>query len=182
MVEDFWLQSNNMKSDVKIKRGRSAGKRENIRKIMKCLCSGEKTAGDDMIPAAESPSAFENSGSGRSSRTGEIVKKPEIGNIEEAESSLRESGCLNYEVRILELYRLQVIFLGLFFHLQTYFWRILWSKEGSSSSLSSHVVTIQKKQDSRVKKKNISKLSFWCLMIKISFFPNIQCKLTSLLV
>ncbi|KAL0553993.1 hypothetical protein IC582_007898 [Cucumis melo] len=84
-----------MKSDVKIKSGRSTGKGKNIRKIMKCLCSGEKKAGDNMIPA--SPSAFENSGSGRSSRTGEIINKPEIGNIEEAESSLRESGCLNYE-------------------------------------------------------------------------------------
>lgn len=115
MFEDIWLRSNNMKSDVKIKSGRSTGKGKNIRKIMKCLCSGEKKAGDNMIPA--SPSAFENSGSGRSSRTGEIINKPEIGNIEEAESSLRESGCLNYEVRILELSRLQGIFLGLLSHL-----------------------------------------------------------------
>ncbi|XP_022967192.1 protein NPGR2 [Cucurbita maxima] len=86
-----------MKSDVKIRRGRSAGRGGNIRKIMKCLCSGEKAAGDDGIPASESPLPVENSASGRSSRTSEINKKPEIGNIEEAESSLRESGSLNYE-------------------------------------------------------------------------------------
>lgn len=103
VVEDFWLQSNNMKSDVKIKRGRRAGKGENIRKIMKCLCSGEKRAGGDMIPPSKSPSALENSASEHSSRTSEIIKKPEFGNIEEAESSLRESGCLNYEVRVLKL-------------------------------------------------------------------------------
>ncbi|KAG6571538.1 Protein NPGR2, partial [Cucurbita argyrosperma subsp. sororia] len=96
-IKDFWVQANNMKSDVKIRRGRSAGRGGNIRKIMKCLCSGEKAAGDDGIPASESPLPVENSASGRSSRTSEINKKPEIGNIEEAESSLRESGSLNYE-------------------------------------------------------------------------------------
>ena len=129
MVEDFWVQANNMKSDVKIRRGRSAGRGGNIRKIMKCLCSGEKAAGDDGVPASESPLPVENSASGRSSRTSEINKKPEIGNIEEAESSLRESGSLNYEVRILKLSSLHVIVLGLLFPLQTCLWMILWSKE-----------------------------------------------------
>lgn len=112
MVEDFWLQLNNMKSDVKVKRGRRAGKGENFRKIMNCLCSGEKRAGDDMIPASESASALENSASEHSSRIGEIVKKPEFGNIEEAESSLRESGSLNYEVRVLKLSSCKLSFLA----------------------------------------------------------------------
>ncbi|XP_023532743.1 protein NPGR2-like [Cucurbita pepo subsp. pepo] len=96
-MKDLWLLSNNMKSDVKIKWRRRAGKGENIRKIMKCLCSGEKRAGDGMIPASELQSTLENSASEHSSRIGGTVMKPEIGNIEEAESSLRESGCLNYE-------------------------------------------------------------------------------------
>ena len=129
MVEDLWLLSNNMNSDVKIKWRRRAGKGENIRKIMKCLCSGEKRAGDGTIPASELQSTLENSASEHSSRIGGTVMKPEIGNIEEAESSLRESGCLNYEVRVLKIPRLQVNFLDSLFHFQ----RIPWNKEGTSS-------------------------------------------------
>ncbi|KAJ7977208.1 tetratricopeptide repeat protein 7A-like [Quillaja saponaria] len=45
--------------------------------------------------------------SGYSSQAGEVDKKLDTGNIEEAESSLRESGFLNYEVSFLELLTLK---------------------------------------------------------------------------
>lgn len=71
-----------------------------LRKVMKCLCSGEQLTGvDEMVPSSESLATKDFSVSGDSC-LGEQVekKKPETGNIEEAESSLRESGFLNYEV------------------------------------------------------------------------------------
>ncbi|KAL0459369.1 UNVERIFIED_CONTAM: protein NPGR2 [Sesamum latifolium] len=66
-------------------------------KIMQCLCSGEQSLGNEMVPSSESPATKDYSASVHSSRPGETEKKPDIGNIEEAETSLRESGCLNYE-------------------------------------------------------------------------------------
>lgn len=68
---------------------------------MKCLRSGEQLRLDQMVPSSESLATKDYSASGYSSRAGEIEQKPDIGNIEEAESSLRESGSLNYEVRSL---------------------------------------------------------------------------------
>lgn len=65
---------------------------------MKCLCSKEQLQADDMVPSSESLATRDYSASGYSSRTGEAERRPDTGNIEEAESSLRESGCLNYEV------------------------------------------------------------------------------------
>ncbi|KAI4301063.1 hypothetical protein L6164_034380 [Bauhinia variegata] len=65
---------------------------------MKCLCSGEQLRRvDDMVPSSESLATKDYSASGSSSRAGQVDKKPDTGNIEEAESSLRESGFLNYE-------------------------------------------------------------------------------------
>ncbi|KAL0435564.1 UNVERIFIED_CONTAM: hypothetical protein Sradi_0264300 [Sesamum radiatum] len=64
---------------------------------MQCLCSGEQSLGNEMAPSSESPATKDYSDSVHSSRPGETEKKPDIGNIEEAETSLRESGCLNYE-------------------------------------------------------------------------------------
>ncbi|XP_058094752.1 protein NPGR2 isoform X2 [Magnolia sinica] len=50
-----------------------------------------------MDPSSESLATRDYSVSGYSSRTGEGERRPETGNIEEAESSLREGVCLNYE-------------------------------------------------------------------------------------
>ncbi|KAL5990409.1 hypothetical protein ACLOJK_011309 [Asimina triloba] len=52
---------------------------------------------DEMEASTESLATRDYSASGYSSRTGEAERRPETGNIEEAESSLREGGCLNYE-------------------------------------------------------------------------------------
>ncbi|TQD69843.1 hypothetical protein C1H46_044624 [Malus baccata] len=66
---------------------------------MKCFRSGEQLrAADEMVPSEnESLATKDDKLSESSSRAGEATKKPHTGNIEEAESSLRESGCLNYE-------------------------------------------------------------------------------------
>ncbi|CAN6486211.1 unnamed protein product [Victoria cruziana] len=65
---------------------------------MQCLCSGEQLKIDDMDQSPESLATRDYSVSGFSSRTGEgEPPKPDTGNIEEAESSLREGLCLNYE-------------------------------------------------------------------------------------
>ncbi|KAF3792190.1 Tetratricopeptide repeat protein 7B [Nymphaea thermarum] len=69
-----------------------------LKKIMQCLCSGEQLKIDDMAQSPESLATRDYSVSGFSSRTGEgEPPKPDRGNIEEAESSLREGLCLNYE-------------------------------------------------------------------------------------
>ncbi|XP_052188651.1 protein NPGR2-like isoform X2 [Diospyros lotus] len=68
-----------------------------LRKMMKCICSGEQLRADEIIPSSESLATRDYSASGYSSRAGEADSKLDTGNIEEAESSLRESGFLNYE-------------------------------------------------------------------------------------
>lgn len=68
-----------------------------LRKIMKCFCSGEQLQIDDRD---ESLATKDYTTRLRSSRAREAEQKPDIGDIEEAESSLRESGALNYEVPI----------------------------------------------------------------------------------
>ncbi|CDP03773.1 unnamed protein product [Coffea canephora] len=68
-----------------------------LRKVMNCLCSGELAKADEMIPSSESLATKDYSTSVYSSQAGEAERKPDAGNIEEAESSLRESGSLNYE-------------------------------------------------------------------------------------
>lgn len=67
-------------------------------KIMQCLCSGEQLHRIEMVPSSGSDAGRDNSASVHSSRPGDAERKPDSGNIEEAETSLRESGCLNYEV------------------------------------------------------------------------------------
>lgn len=64
---------------------------------MQCLCSGEQSRVNEMVPSSELISTKDYSASVHSSRPGEAERKPDTGNIEEAETSLRESGCLNYE-------------------------------------------------------------------------------------
>ncbi|XP_042513890.1 protein NPGR2-like [Macadamia integrifolia] len=78
-------------------RKRRIGARRRLGRIMKCLCSGEQLRADEMVPSSESLATRDYSASLYSSRTGDAEHKPDTGNIEEAESSLRESSCLNYE-------------------------------------------------------------------------------------
>ncbi|KAI4349363.1 hypothetical protein L6164_009956 [Bauhinia variegata] len=52
---------------------------------------------DEVVPSSASLASQDYSASGCSSRAGQVDKKPDTGNIEEAESSLRESDFLNYE-------------------------------------------------------------------------------------
>lgn len=66
--------------------------------MMKCIRSGEQLRVDDTVASSESLATRDYSASGYSSRAGEIDAKVDNSNIEEAESSLRESGYLNYEV------------------------------------------------------------------------------------
>ncbi|XP_016502307.1 protein NPGR2 [Nicotiana tabacum] len=68
-----------------------------VRKIMNCLCSSEQILMDEIIPSPESLATKDYTASVHSSQAGKAGLKPDTGNIEEAESSLRESGCLNYE-------------------------------------------------------------------------------------
>ncbi|CAN1760238.1 Protein NPGR2 [Linum perenne] len=67
-------------------------------KMMKCMRSGEQLRVDDMAASSsESLATKDYSASGYSSRAAEVDSKLDNSNIEEAESSLRESGYLNYE-------------------------------------------------------------------------------------
>ena len=88
----------------KIRKRRNTEVRRNLRKIMKCLCAGEqlRRATDEMVPSSESLAIKDYSVSQYSTQAGQVKKKPDAGNIEEAESSLRESGILNYEVGCLQ--------------------------------------------------------------------------------
>lgn len=76
---------------------RIIGFRGRLRKMMKCICSGEHLRVDEIIPSSDSLATRDYSASGYSSRAGE-TEKVDTSNIEEAELSLRESGFLNYEV------------------------------------------------------------------------------------
>lgn len=73
------------------------GIRPKIRKMIKCICSGDQLRVDELISSSESLATRDYSASGFSSRAGEMDAKVDNSNIEEAESSLRESGYLNYE-------------------------------------------------------------------------------------
>ncbi|KAK3017540.1 hypothetical protein RJ639_007412 [Escallonia herrerae] len=68
-----------------------------VRKMMRCIFSGEQFRAEEIIPSSESLATRDYSASGYSSRPGEPDPKLDTSNIEEAESSLRESGFLNYE-------------------------------------------------------------------------------------
>lgn len=88
-----------MRSKNWIKEQRKRGSiNRRLRKVMKCLCSGEQLrAADEMVPSSDSLGTKDFTVSGYSSRADEVNQKPDTGNIEEAELSLRESGSLNYE-------------------------------------------------------------------------------------
>lgn len=68
-----------------------------LRKVMKCFFSGEQLQKDDMVSSPDSLATKDYRASVLSSRAREAEQKLDTGNIEEAESSLRESGALNYE-------------------------------------------------------------------------------------
>lgn len=90
-------------------RRKQGGVDRTLRKIMKCLCSGEQLRGaDEMVRSSESLATKDFTASGYSSRLAEVDQKPDTGNIEEAEFSLRESGCLNYEVSSFGFHILQL--------------------------------------------------------------------------
>ncbi|KAL5561963.1 hypothetical protein UlMin_031710 [Ulmus minor] len=65
---------------------------------MKCLCSEEqlRPSADQMVPSPESLATKDYMNENLSQAV-ELTRKTDTGNIEEAELSLRESGCLNYE-------------------------------------------------------------------------------------
>uniref|UniRef100_A0A2P2IW69 O-linked n-acetylglucosamine transferase ogt n=1 Tax=Rhizophora mucronata TaxID=61149 RepID=A0A2P2IW69_RHIMU len=73
------------------------GIRGKLWKMMRCIRSGEHLKVDDIADSSESLATRDYSASGYSSRAGEVDAKVDNSNIEEAESSLRESGYLNYE-------------------------------------------------------------------------------------
>ncbi|XP_023540899.1 protein NPGR2-like [Cucurbita pepo subsp. pepo] len=66
-------------------------------KMINCIRSGDQLKVDEMMHSSDSLATRDYSASGFSSRTGEVEPKVDNANIEEAESSLRESGYLNYE-------------------------------------------------------------------------------------
>lgn len=72
--------------------------RSRLGKIMKCFCSAEQLNADDTVQSSESLATRDYSAGMYSSRTTEGDRRRDNGNIEEAESSLREGVCLNYEV------------------------------------------------------------------------------------
>ncbi|RVW28811.1 Protein NPGR2 [Vitis vinifera] len=77
--------------------------RGRLRKMMKCICSGEQLRVDEIIPSSESLATRDYSASGYSSRAGDNERKPDTSNIEEAESSLRESVAVMGVTEIIEI-------------------------------------------------------------------------------
>lgn len=86
-----------MKTKNWIKEQRRAQVKQRLGKIMKCLCSGRQSIVDEIVPSPKSLATKDYALSGYSPHDIEIDQKLDNGNIEEAESSLRESGYLNYE-------------------------------------------------------------------------------------
>ncbi|RYR37771.1 hypothetical protein S83_029495 [Arachis hypogaea] len=81
-------------------------KRRSLKNMMQCLCSGEQLRRggmDEMAVLSSSDSLatkdyyLATTGSGRSGQDGQLQGRLDAGNIKDAELSLREAGCLNYE-------------------------------------------------------------------------------------
>ncbi|KAK4273023.1 hypothetical protein QN277_021497 [Acacia crassicarpa] len=83
----------------RIRTDRKRNTKKGVRKVMKCLsCSEEPSREeDDMVPSSEALANKGCSANGISFQTSQIGKMPDNRNIEEIESSLCGSGCLNYE-------------------------------------------------------------------------------------
>lgn len=87
--------------------GRIVLLKSKFRKMINCIRSGDQLRVDEMAHSSDSLATRDYSASGFSSRTGgEVEQKVDNGNIEEAESSLRESGYLNYEVCLSSIMKL----------------------------------------------------------------------------
>lgn len=69
---------------------------------MKCIFIGKQIKVDELVDSSESLATRDYSVGGFSSQigVGDNDAKKNVSNIEEAESSLRESGYLNYEVSL----------------------------------------------------------------------------------
>ncbi|KAL9225170.1 hypothetical protein vseg_001121 [Gypsophila vaccaria] len=80
------------------RQGRVRGGGVRLKKMMKCIFLGKQARNDDAVESSESSLATRDySASGFSARVDEADTKTQTNTIEEAESSLRESGYLNYE-------------------------------------------------------------------------------------
>ncbi|KAK9672927.1 hypothetical protein RND81_12G135200 [Saponaria officinalis] len=90
------IHSSNMK--VKNNTKSRLGGRVRLKRMMKCIFLGKQARNDDALDSSESSLATrDHSTSGFSARVGDAETKTQNSTIEEAESSLRESGYLNYE-------------------------------------------------------------------------------------
>ncbi|PHT60730.1 Protein STRUBBELIG-RECEPTOR FAMILY 8 [Capsicum baccatum] len=81
------MENNNWKAGTNLK----------LRKTMKCFCWYEQLQIDDVVPSADSLECKDYTASLQSSRAREAEQNLDTSFIEEAESSLREYGALNYE-------------------------------------------------------------------------------------
>lgn len=97
-TEQFEVVQSGMRTKNWMKRRSIFGIPGRLRKMLKCIRSGEQVKMDEMDHSSDSLATRDYSASGYSSRPGEVEPKVDNSNIEEAESSLRESGYLNYEV------------------------------------------------------------------------------------
>lgn len=77
---------------------------EKLKKMLKCIRSGEQIKAEEKDGSSDSLATRDYSASGYSSRPGDPDPKLDSTNIEEAETSLRESGYLNYEVHSINQY------------------------------------------------------------------------------
>lgn len=68
-----------------------------VRNTKNWLCSAEQFKANEMVPATGSQTSL---ASGYISQAGLGDQRIDTGNIEEAESSLRDGVCLNYEVSL----------------------------------------------------------------------------------
>ncbi|KAM3266301.1 hypothetical protein P3L10_003295 [Capsicum annuum] len=86
-----------MENDNWIIKSGKAGTNLKSRKTMKCFCWHEQLQIDDVVPSADSLECKDYTASLQSSRAREAEQNLDTSFIEEAESSLREYGALNYE-------------------------------------------------------------------------------------
>lgn len=80
------------------RKNRGLGSRGRLKKMMKCIFLGKQVRADEAVESSESSLATRDYSASYSGRAGEAEPKTNTSTIEEAETSLRESGYLNYEV------------------------------------------------------------------------------------
>ncbi|XP_030506686.2 protein NPGR2 isoform X2 [Cannabis sativa] len=95
--EQFEVVQSGMRTKSFMNKRKFFGIPSRVRKMLKCIRSGEQVKMDEIDHSSDSLATRDYSASGYSSRPGEVDPKLDNSNIEEAESSLRESGYLNYE-------------------------------------------------------------------------------------